>query len=69
MDVGLPCAVLIITIGHIGMMDPMGGKTIRVTLCERGNRIIPQSMIVAGQMSTTSLGKQYFYFDVREYGG
>lgn len=25
-------------------------------------------MIVAGQMSTTSLGKQYFYIDVREYG-
>nr|WP_244212886.1 DUF1983 domain-containing protein [Proteus hauseri] len=68
-DVGFPCAVLITTIGHIGMMDSMGGKTIRVTLCGRGNRIIPHSMIVAGQMSTTSLGKQYFYIDVREYGG
>lgn len=45
-----------------------GRKTIRVTLCGRGNRIIPHSMIVAGQMSTTSLGKQYFYIDVREYG-
>ncbi|WP_260679403.1 hypothetical protein [Proteus mirabilis] len=50
-------------------MDSMGGKTIRVTLCGRGNRIIPHSMIVSGQMSTTSLGKQYFYIDVREYGG
>ncbi|WP_337155114.1 hypothetical protein [Proteus terrae] len=68
-DVGFPCAVLITTIGHIGMMDSMGGKTIRVTLCGRGNRIIPHSMIVSGQMSTTSLGKQYFYIDVREYGG
>ncbi|WP_337234057.1 DUF6950 family protein [Proteus terrae] len=32
-------------------------------------RIISHSMIVSGQMSTTSLGKQYFYIDVREYGG
>lgn len=26
-------------------------------------------MVVAEHMSTTKLGKQYFYIDVREYGG
>ena len=66
-DTGVPCAVLISTLGILGLQDDHGGKTVRITGCGAGNKAIWNSMIVAGQMSSTNIGSQYFYIDTREY--